>query len=536
MIYDDDGTAEGAGVPYGGDQPRDTKAVARRYKAIIARYDKAFDRWQTKAKKIIQIYLEERSDTDRVAQNRKMSLLWANVQTLQPSVYARMPHPVVSRKFRDDDSVARVASEMLERCIISNLDTVDFDDTMRLIRDDYLLVGRGQAWVRYEPTIETAAVPGMDPVEQITSEKVAIDYVAWGDFGHNVARTWPEVTTVWRKTFLTKDEGLKRFGERFNDVPLDHKYDDDETRTDEVREDKATVYEVWCKASKEVLWLAKNFDDVLDIGPPPLELERFFPCPRPVYGTTASKSLVPTPDYVFYQDQVEEIDELTIRIGKLTDALKLVGFYPSGDGETSLAIENAMKVGTENKLIPIPSWGRFKEGGGVAGSIEWVPVEMVAMVLKACFETRAKLIEDIYQITGLSDIVRGESNPNETATAQQIKSQWGSVRVRDRQMELARFIRDMCRLVGEVIAENFQPQTLLDMANMKLPTQAELDQQAMMAQQQAAQAAMPGLGGQMPPMGRMGAPGVPQGQQQAPQPDGMPPQLAPQIQPAGAMP
>jgi len=76
MIYDDDGTAEGAGVPYGGDQPRDTKAVARRYKAIIARYDKAFDRWQTKAKKIIQIYLEERSDTDRVAQNRKMSLLW----------------------------------------------------------------------------------------------------------------------------------------------------------------------------------------------------------------------------------------------------------------------------------------------------------------------------------------------------------------------------------------------------------------------------------------------------------------------------
>jgi len=91
---------------------------------------------------------------------------------------------------------------------------------------------------------------------------------------------------------------------------------------------------------------------------------------RPIYGTTTSKSLVPVPDYVFYQDQCEEIDELTVRIGKLTDALKLVGFYSTGNGEPSVAIEKAMKPGMENALIPIADWGTFKEGGGSGGLIE----------------------------------------------------------------------------------------------------------------------------------------------------------------------
>jgi hypothetical protein len=41
------------------------------------------------------------------------------------------------------------------------------------------------------------------------------------------------------------------------------------------------------------------------------------------------------------------------------------------------------------------------------------------------------------------------------------------------------------RLTAEIISEQFQPQTLMDMTNMKLPTQAELDQQALQQQIQA---------------------------------------------------
>jgi len=135
--------------------------------------------------------------------------LWSNVQTLQPAVYQRMPHPVVSRRFSDEDSVARVASELLERCISFNMDAVDFDETIRLVRDDYLLAARGTVWIRYEAEISE------DPMAPAANERVPVDYVSWEDFGHNAARTWAEVTAVWRKTYLTREQGVQRFGEKF---------------------------------------------------------------------------------------------------------------------------------------------------------------------------------------------------------------------------------------------------------------------------------------------------------------------------------
>jgi hypothetical protein len=44
----------------------------------------------------------------------------------------------------------------------------------------------------------------------------------------------------------------------------------------------------------------------------------------------------------------------------------------------------------------------------------------------------------IYEVTGISDIVRGQGNAQETATAQEIKSQWGSLRIRKLQKQIER--------------------------------------------------------------------------------------------------
>jgi hypothetical protein len=68
--------------------------------------------------------------------------------------------------------------------------------------------------------------------------------------------------------------------------------------------------------------------------------------------------------------------------------------------------------------------------------------------------------QTIYEVTGISDIVRGASKANETATAQQIKGQWAGLRISTRQKRFADFARDLIRLKAEVIAERFDPQTL----------------------------------------------------------------------------
>ena len=278
-------------------------------------------------------------------------------------------------------------------------------------------------------------------------------------------------------------------------------------------ESKATIWEFWDKEAQKVCWIAKGYPTVLESGEPYLKLTGFFPCPKPAFGTITTDSLAPIPDYVYYQDQAEEIDVLTARIGALQQALKLVGFYPGGpQGEGSPEIERALTPGFENKMIAVKSWAAFTEGSGSKAPIVWLPIENVIVILKSCIELRKQLIEDIYQIIGISDIMRGDGEKDETATAQSIKAQFGSTRIRERQQELARFSRDITRMLAEIICTTFEPDTLLKMANMKLPTEQELfmmRQQQMLAMQaqQAAQAQMlppQGMPPAMPPQAPMG--------------------------------
>jgi hypothetical protein len=514
---------------------QDDEAKARRWLKVIDTYDREFKRWATRCEKIIKIYTERRRTEG--TEVRRMSLLWSNISVLQPAIYAKMPQPNVTRRFKDDDPVARTASEMVERAIHYTFDDADFDGVMRGVRDDYLLVGRGSAWVRYDAEFSPLMGEDNNPLnkqgaplndgeeagEQLEGEHVCWDYVNWRDFGHNVARTWQEVTTVWRKVYMDREQGNKRFTEdKFKSVELDHKVGDDtETRNTESQQPaKATVYEIWDKTSNKVIFLAKGGKVILEETDPYLKFKDFFPCPKPVYGTLETASLVPVPDYVFYQDQLEEIDDLTARIGALLDQLKVAGFYPASASDSSEAIQQIAMKGVENVLIPIPNWNQFKEGGGAGGMIEWWPVDQVIKVLEGCFTARKQLIDDVFQITGISDIVRGETDPRETKGAQELKGQYASVRIRDRINEMARFGQQAARLTAEIISEQFQPQTLMDMTNMKLPTQGELDQQALQQQIQAKVAEAQqqrAMMAQQAPQGQQGqpAPPMPQGQMPA---------------------
>lgn len=466
---------------------------------------------------------------------RRFAVLWSNVSTLQPAIYAKQPKPMVDRRYRDEDPVGKVASDVLERALGFSLDQYDFDGRLKHCVLDYLLPGRGQVWVRYIPHMktlnaeddyelgegeedaddtETGEVEGSGPDdsamhegmegerEEVVYEEVQCDHVAWKDWLTNPAREWAEVRWVARRVYMTKAELVERFGkEKAALVPLSTMPTGTDTATDAQRQANKTaeVYEIWDKPSKTAFWLSKGVTtSVLDEREDPLGLREFFPCPAPLNATVGPDSTIPVADYVMYQDQAEELDELTARIGKLQDALRMVGVYA---GEANRELQLVFSPGNENKLIPIDTFDLWKEKGGVKGLIEWVPVDMVIQTLKGCYEARGQVLNDIYQITGLSDIIRGESNPNETATAQRLKGQWGSLRVRDRQRDLQRFARDAIRLKAEIIAEHFSIDTLKAMTNVKLLTAAEKAQieQIMPLIQQAEQQGLPVPPGAAPP-------------------------------------
>lgn len=502
----------------------------------ITKAEKDVAHWTTRAKKIERIWLEQREEADSL--KRQYALLWANISVLQPAVYAKAPAPVVTRRFSDKDPVARNVSEVMERSLVTIFDHADVDTCMRGVRDNFLVVGQGTAWVRYVPTLEARqyeAEEGQQEIETLTDETLGFDFVHWSDFVRPKARRWEDLPWCGRRVYLDDSTGESRFGKE--------KWDKVKAAQDKPRDDQGKfatkgqicVYEIWSKRDKCVYWFAKGFeDDFLDKKPPLYDLRSFFPCPRPAFATLPTDSLEPVPDYIYYQDQAEEVNKLTARIGAMEDALKLVGFYPGGaEGGISSAIESALASGTENKMIPIPSWAAFVQGGGSKQMIEWLPIEQVLLVLKGCVDLRKQLIDDVFQITGISDILRGSSVASETATAQNIKSQWGSIRIRDRQTELARFARDLTRIAAEIIAEKFQPETLWRLSGLKFPTTQEKQMLQMQIQQQQAQMQppMPQGGPPMPPGGQPGQmmPSQPQPPAPSPMPQ-KPPSLPPEIQ------
>jgi hypothetical protein len=487
----------------------------------IERARRDMQTWNARCEKIRKIY---RDDQSIARKRRKYAMLWSNLETLGPAIYTQPPKAVVQRRYKDADQIGRVATEILERAINFTFDANDYDSRLRQVRNDYMLYGRGVARVFYEPVMSTVegidqesgldveAVRGPEaevkdtveedvkagePQEVLEFEHVRIGFVQRHDFLHQRARTWEEVDWVAFRGYLDRSGLIARFGEDIGkQIPVqsheerEHSYQDAPPGGD-----KAEIWEIWDRSKQKVLWISKGWPKVLEKGNPYLKLEGFYPCPKPVYATLTSDSLEPIPDYVYYQDQTEEIDRLTSRISALTDSLKLVGFYPAGpQGEGAPEIERAITPGFENKMIAVKSWAAFKAGssGGEGAPVVWLPIDQVVSILENCITLRKQIIEDVYEIFGISDIMRGQGEANETATAQNIKAQYGSLRVDARKRELARFSRDIARMTGEIIATSFQPETLEKITNVMLPTR----QQLMLAQ----------VSNQMPAAGGSGAP------------------------------
>mgnify|MGYP003337315862 FL=1 len=462
------------------------KRTVQSYVAEVKLYDKEAQGWHERGKRIIRRYKDKRSPRD--GNSNRFNMLWSNTQTLLPALYAKPAKPDIERRFKDADPLGRVSADVLERCTSY---FIALDKTHLANRQcvfDYLLPGRGTAWVRYVPHFRDMDLTGSEevrgegpqtsddadtgdalPKQEVYYEECVTDYVHWQDFGHNVARTWEEVWCGWRRVFLAKDELHERFDETYTKakvalIPLDHVSKDLNDAKIAETQAKATIYELWDKRDRKVRWFHKDLNEFLDERDDPLELEDFFPFPRPLLTNLANDSLIPTPDYAQYQDQAQEIDELTARIASITKAIKVAGVYDASvQGLTRLLAE-----GVENQLFPVENWAIFAEKGGIDGAVSFLPIREITEALIALYQAREKVKQDLYEITGLSDILRGASNAQETATAQQIKSNFATLRLSDRQAEVQRFTRDLVRIVAQIIGKQFSIDTIKQISGVRL--------------------------------------------------------------------
>jgi hypothetical protein len=450
--------------------------------------DKRERAWRQKAKSIYELYTPD----DPV--KNSFGILFSNTETLRQACYNSLPQPQCRRRYSDEDPVGGRASEVLTRSLEFTTECTDFDAICQQLVLSMLLAGRAVGWERYQPRI----TQGDEGYEQIEWEECITEKVQYDDFRILcAARTWSEVTAIGRRHRLTRQECIDQFGEDVgNKIKLDNADNEDVNKSEDSDLFKtAEVWEIWDKDAKSVVFISQGLPVPCKVEPDPLSLEDFFPTPRPLYAIENDNTLVPACLYTQYEQQAAELNRISKRINILVDALRFRGVYDA----TLTEMSQLMKSG-DNGLIASQNVQAILDRGGLEKAIWMMPINVAAAVIKELYVQRDATKQVIYEITGISDIMRSATDANETLGAQKIKTQWGTQRLQRMQKEVQRYIRDQIRLKAEIIAKKFQPETLEAMTLVKLPHQADLDKQKQLAMAQYQQAAMQAqMQGQQPP-------------------------------------
>lgn len=427
---------------------------ANKWDARITKAEKYLKTWQEHGDNVYKRYKDKREGSDGGSAIKKVNLFYANVNTLKESLFNSLPKADVKKihKGNYNDQVARVACMIANRVLDYETECApDFGEAINLCVLDRLVPGLGQLWCSFDVEEDDTGMPVQG------TEKIKVEHLYWRDFLWEPAKQWSKVGWVARKLHLTKEDFIKKFGQELLDAIGAPSATQDDYNMQDIDKDKICVYEIWDKKTKKVLYRYKGYESNLAEMDDPLQLAKFFPCPRPLIANVDSEEFLPITDYHLAQDQYNQLDVLYARISLIIDALKVAGIYASDQGTS---IGRMLQEG-ENKLIPVDNWAMLKEQGGIAGLIEWYPVQNVVQVLEKLQQQFEAIKGLLAEVSGMSDIVRGDSNQYETAKAQQIKAQFASVRLTGYQRDVAEFVRDTMRIMADLAFGLYSDQKLV---------------------------------------------------------------------------
>ena len=428
----------------------------------------------------------------KLVKDTPFNILYSNTETLLPAVYSNVPIPVVQRRFKDEDPIGKYASEASQRCLKFLLDTnIDgyetFDEAMKAAVLDALLPGRGVATVKYDADIVESEEG--EPQEK-SKELVCCETRQWDKVYFGYAKKWSKVPWIAFEEHIDKSEAKRLFGDAiankltYSDYEekqaeqQDYDYKDD--NQDEGAKKTCCVYVIWDKdGGRKVKYMSPEFkDDLLKEVDDPLGLTGFYNLPKPIQFLEKN-DLLPKAIYELYETQAKELNSVTKRINTLIGAIKARAIY---DGRMGDDIKRLLDS-DEGEMVPAETASALSTEKGLQNAIWFWPVDQLIVVLRELINAREQLKATIYEITGISDILRGSTVASETATAQKIKSQWGSLRLKRIQKEVQRYARDLLRMMLEIAATKFSEETWAKMTGLPFNTTMQAQQLQMIAMQ-----------------------------------------------------
>lgn len=475
-----DATAQDAGtIETPQDVGQGNPALARFWTIQLDLADEDEAKWRKRGRKVCDLYADVARANER-ERSVKFNILYSNVQTLAPALLPSVPQPDVRRRFRDEDKVGGVAADMLERTASTLCDQYDFAHICKQAVLDRCLPGRAVVRIEYEPTVEDDE---QGQPARVAYQAVRCRQVHWEDFRRGPGRSWDEVTWVAFRHKLRREDCVRLFGDKIGyavELNLEPETKQKNRDDDPNIYKQAEVWEIWDRDTRQVIWISKpHKDGPLKVEPDTLKLQDFFPIPRPLYAIPQADNLIPVEEFRQYEDQAKELDKITARIDKIVSGLKVRGIAAS-------TIAEFVKVAAadDNTIVPTSSGDTIAamQQGGLEKAVWMWPLDSAIAALKELYVQREAIKQTIYEINGIADILRGSVDPNEKLGQSQLKASWGSRRLETGREEVQRFLRDVIRLKIEIIAEHFEPEQIMLMSGIRLPTQAEKAQAQQMAQ------------------------------------------------------
>jgi hypothetical protein len=405
------------------------------------------------------------------------------LQTLNPS--ATPPQ-------KDIETAAAIIEKALEIVV----DDEHSHEAIKTAIKDVLLPGRGVCRVRWKPQMETVALPG-GPLPDGTAptqerkvwEEIDDEYVFWEDFLCDPVRQAKDCDWVAFRHLFTESALKAEFAgnPKFDALVAANKVGDLLVWTDETaakhmvgggsapktagklgnHRRKAMVWEIWDRLTRKIIWLIRDGAGlVLRADPDSMQLNGFYPVPVPMLAVTTSDSRIPKTYFDLYAKLATDLDVISDRIAKLQDKIKIRGAYNSASKDISDLLTAA-----DGKMLPVA--GVDMLNGGLQNHIWLLPIADWIVALQQLYVAQDEIKNSIYEIMGISDIMRGATKATETATAQRIKGSMGVSRLEDMKGIAGNFVRDMIRLKAEVICKNFDASTLSKMTGEEVTPAVE---------------------------------------------------------------
>lgn len=481
-------------------KPLIQKYSPRWWKAQITQSESRRREFIETAEESIRVYNAQKAVGILNDAERRLNVWWYCINTLLPAYYSSTPKAEVNLRKRTGGLPYELGSVILERNTQFAMDThFDFDKVGYNAALQFLLTGQGVLWARYaakfETILEEMAViqdptgqlidgngqpytgdtsilqPGEGnilmaslEVERKVKEKAVLDVIQYNDYNCSDARTEDEIEWQSRRAFLDRDQAEQLFG---RDVADDLIYDSfpevmkkDLARKDDKYEGKAELHEIWCEATNKVYWLQKTGEKaIIESSEPPTKFEKFYPC-SVISQSTDPDSVVPVSDYAHVRDQILEVERLTTRIHAVTQAIRTNFLYDAAMGPTVEQLFAGDLKGT-----PIINWPSYKGRGGLQAGVEFYPVEPFVNALNVLQGARGAALQQLYETLKVSDLLRGTSEQYKSATANRLESQWSSLGLVVRQNMFSKFISDAISNLGTIIAEQFEPETILEIGD-----------------------------------------------------------------------